>query len=579
MKYEHTKERDDYIAAHGKIVLNACPGSGKTTTVAFKITKLLENWENEHGKYSGIACLSFTNGAKDEINDKIFKFSGTPLKFPHIVSTIDSFINQYITLQFYKVLLPTYTKRPIILDDASFLDKMFFSFKLNNKLIQYSYSPSEIDLQLDNTFSWKNKTVKLTNNDKTIFEKYCNAVKKYQFSNGLLKNSDSTYAALNILKKNPEVAKLLVKRFPYVILDEAQDTSELQDAIFEKLIENGLENVEYIGDPYQSLYEWRNAQPDLFWKKCSSVGWQKYSLTHCRRSTQKIIDCYSVLRLATDAKIASGNSNTILPVRVISYNNKDQLLIRYEELSKSYATSEKNIVVRGTSLQKEFDALPAGSSYWNMTPCIPLHIINAKELFGSNKIKKAIDCLRKYMYILYDKTAYGDNARREEIEKEIFSSPGINGKLLDLIANIPSFNSNLLDWTNSCQEMCKTIFGLAEIPDFHIKKGKYCPTHKIQMTELFKPTKNYGLVNTIHSVKGKNYDSVLLILGNNSSGQSISFSDITKPDKLPNEKQRMLYVAMSRPRYQLIIAVPKLAKVSAEDVKGIFGNSAEFEAI
>jgi len=100
MIYELNEERDAYLQARGKVILNACPGSGKTTTIAQKIIELEQS--KEINSYSGIACLSFTNSAKDEINESYSKLSGKILRFPNHVSTIDSFINKFITLPFYQ---------------------------------------------------------------------------------------------------------------------------------------------------------------------------------------------------------------------------------------------------------------------------------------------------------------------------------------------------------------------------------------------------------------------------------------------------------------------------------------------
>lgn len=260
-----------------------CLGSGKTTTVAYKLKNLLA--ELEH-KYSGVACISFTNVAKVEINEKFHEFTRTSLSFPHLVSTIDSFINQYITLPHFHLL--GYKTRPIILEDYSFLDNMssyeLNKYKLNSRPIAHSYKPSQIDVTADECFLFSGKKPKLVDDNLETFNKYCSTLKKIQYQRGLLKNSDSLYLALKIIKENPKVAKQLNMRFRYLIIDEAQDTSEIQHLIINELIANGLENVELIGDPYQSLYEWREARPDLFIDKSKSTHWRTLTFSECRRS-------------------------------------------------------------------------------------------------------------------------------------------------------------------------------------------------------------------------------------------------------------------------------------------------------
>ena len=70
-------EQKELLNRDGKIVLRACPGSGKTYTVSAKLADLISSWDSKIG---GIATLSFTNVAWKEIDknlgreiDNIFK--------------------------------------------------------------------------------------------------------------------------------------------------------------------------------------------------------------------------------------------------------------------------------------------------------------------------------------------------------------------------------------------------------------------------------------------------------------------------------------------------------------------------
>jgi len=187
MDFEHNTERDIIINARGKIVLNACPGSGNTTTIAYKLTEVTKNWEKTNSRFIGIACLSFTNVAKDEINTKYRNFYGMGISFPHIVSTIDSFINQYITLPFYYLFVKDLPTRPRILDDAGFMDTWHFHHsvsvlgkngKLIKKPLKYIYPPSTIDTNIDGTYSYNGKIPSLESEQLTVFENYCKEIKK-----------------------------------------------------------------------------------------------------------------------------------------------------------------------------------------------------------------------------------------------------------------------------------------------------------------------------------------------------------------------------------------------------------------
>jgi len=94
-----TKEQEDFLCANGNIVLHACPGSGKTHVVARKMMRLIDDWNKPH---SGVAVLSFTNVASDEVESQIKKLMpmGFEVNYPHFVGTLDSFISSFILLRF-----------------------------------------------------------------------------------------------------------------------------------------------------------------------------------------------------------------------------------------------------------------------------------------------------------------------------------------------------------------------------------------------------------------------------------------------------------------------------------------------
>ena len=62
-----TKEQKGFLDAEGRVVIKACPGSGKTYVVAHKLLSYVDNWKDYH---SGVAVLSFTNVASNEIYEK-----------------------------------------------------------------------------------------------------------------------------------------------------------------------------------------------------------------------------------------------------------------------------------------------------------------------------------------------------------------------------------------------------------------------------------------------------------------------------------------------------------------------------
>lgn len=367
MIFEITPENDKYIKSRGKVILNACPGSGKTSAIAYKLTLLAKECETQYGKYSGIACLSFTNVAKNEILTKFEKLSSQTLSYPHIVSTIDSFINKYITLPFY-YLLKHKSERPSILNSVTFLDDMNLGWFPNKRKqsLSFSYKPSLLKLEIDGTITWNGNPPNTKIVEPTVFERFAKKFKQWQLDNGFLNNDDSAFIALQLLKTFPQIGRSLVARFPYLVIDEAQDTSELQYKIFDELIKCGLPNMEYIGDPYQSLYEFREARPDLFIQRYEDKkNWNAYELSSCRRSSQKIIDFYQIFRKRNEKPITSiCKLGTDKAVKVIKYDEYDLHSLVSEYSSYIDTALSYQILVRGSSHLEMFGVKQTHENPW-----------------------------------------------------------------------------------------------------------------------------------------------------------------------------------------------------------------------
>ena len=89
-------QREIVFNKSGKFVVRACPGSGKTYCVGARLARLIHDWKKKH---EGIAVLSFTNVAWQEIEKKCSeKFHIGKIPYPHYLETIDSFVNKYIFL-------------------------------------------------------------------------------------------------------------------------------------------------------------------------------------------------------------------------------------------------------------------------------------------------------------------------------------------------------------------------------------------------------------------------------------------------------------------------------------------------
>lgn len=571
MKFDVTADNNPYLDARGKIVLNACPGSGKTTAIAYKIRQLITECEQSFGEFAGVACLSFTNVAKSEILDKYYSLTGNQVSYPNDVRTLDSFVNHYITLPFY-YLLNRPAKRPMIMDVVSFLDEMNLGrfYAKGGQSLSRILKPSELTFNLDGSIGWNHRPPNPETVDKGVFDNYAKTFKKWQVNHGYLNNEDSSFIAYRLLLKYPEIARNLVQRFPYVIIDEAQDTSEVQYGIFDRLILNGLSNLEYVGDPYQSLYEFREARPDLFVSRyLDATNWRPLQLTDCRRSSQKIINFYSLFRSIREKPILSicthGNDH---PVKIIRYDpeNIPNLILKYESIINS---TEKNcILVRGRKHLEMLGAKPSEEKPWRNG--MAQMLVHAYVCFKQGKSKAAIDAMRTFFTHAQLPKA-GPNEIRKKLEslKEVVD---VNIQLFELLRELPTIDDTLKNWTGKVTKMIAVKLMITV--DLELKqKGK--SFYDLNLKNLLYPENSIPYpVSTIHKVKGMTFDSVLLVLNKDGSGGSLSLKDFTRPSGLPSERQRMIYVALSRPEKQACIAIPN--EISELDIKKVLGDEIKF---
>ena len=328
MDYDITLQRQAYLDARGYTILTACPGSGKTTSIVKKLLTVSRYCEEHYGKHTGFACLSFTNKACAELKQKYREMHDERITFPNEVLTIDSFIMQYVVLPFW-YLCDECKQRPIVVNEAEILDRIYYNnVKINGKWQQYPvmalrsytslmYRKNPSLVSRDKTgFKWNRKTI--TENEIA----YCNAAFTYRLEKGFITSSDALWIACDILERHQSVAKALVMRFPYIIVDEAQDNSELHFELFKLLKRAGLQNIEFVGDICQSIYGFNNARPELLQSMMVEAEWNVLPLSECRRSNQRIINLYSKLKSSDVPTIISHNvEDKGVPIVVYKYED------------------------------------------------------------------------------------------------------------------------------------------------------------------------------------------------------------------------------------------------------------------
>lgn len=580
MEYDLTPQRQAYLVARGHTILTACPGSGKTTSIVKKLRVVSQYCAERYGKHTGFACLSFTNKACAELKQKYREMHDEKLTFPNEVLTIDSFIMQYVVLPFW-YLCDACKKKPIVVNEEDILDHIYYNnVQIAGKwqrypvmeLQQYSkimYSKKPSIVSIDKAaFKWNHKVVTDANE-----KSYCRAAILYRLSKGYVTSSDALWMACYILKHHQEVSRALISRFPYIIVDEAQDNSELHFEFFNLLKSAGLQNLEYVGDVCQSIYGFNNARPELLQAMMAEQGWNVLPMSECRRSNQRIIDLYSKLKSSDVPTITShGVIDKGIPIVVYKYDegNVRDIIRDFYQVCDDNELSKRIILARGVNKCKTLAGVKdVDFKYWKSD--LPYLLIDAVFALEASDMDYAFRKIRLVLSRLIAKDS--PDAKRQFIH-EIEHNKDWNAKIFRFLKQIPSFSLSFKEWSEQTCVLLHDFWELDEQPMFvpyQRQVGYKMKEMENVPVERFHQSRDEGSdyhksIDTIHAVKGATLDAVLLFLSANSKGQGISLNDFPRRSvRYMTESQRMIYVACSRAVNFLALAVPK--SIADENIK------------
>ena len=112
----------------------------------------------------------------------------------------------------------------------------------------------------------------------------------YKKENNLYDFIDIAKLAIEVVDKNDEIRESIKNNFYEILIDEYQDTSDIQELLISKISNN---NVYVVGDIKQSIYRFRYANPDIFKKKyedySKGIGGKEIDLTNNFRSRFEVL--------------------------------------------------------------------------------------------------------------------------------------------------------------------------------------------------------------------------------------------------------------------------------------------------
>ncbi len=263
------------------LIVVAGAGCGKTTVITHKIAWLISQ---QNVAPQNIAAITFTNKAAIEMNERIKKLLPTSQYKSIHMSTFHS-----LGLSIIKSAPEIVNLRSSfsLIDDKDSAQMMTDIIDSKNK--------EAVKNSINQIKTWQSKNISandalLQNDvDGTRTAQYYLEYQQRKSKLHLVDFNDLIDLALIILNSKTPAATLWQKKFQYVLVDEYQDTNAAQYHLFNALVDR-YRMFMVVGDIDQSIYSWRGAQPENMVEiEKNYAESKKIVLTQNYRSTNSIL--------------------------------------------------------------------------------------------------------------------------------------------------------------------------------------------------------------------------------------------------------------------------------------------------
>ncbi len=317
----------------GPLLILAGAGSGKTKTVTSRLAYLIKLGIDP----ASILTLTFTNKAAKEMRERALSMIDETL-YPPLLCTFHKFGLLFLKFHIHRLN----RDNNFVIIDTDDKKRILKSFKPDLPL---SVIAAEIS-------RYKNSLVPpheaIASAQLPNFKKIANLYRKYQdylLENNLVDFDDLLVLTYQILDSDEELCNQISQKYQYIMIDEYQDTNEIQNRLVQKLCSTH-DNICVVGDDDQSIYGWRGANiknilefPDNF-EHVTIIKLEKNY-----RSTKKILEAANNLIAHNRNRLGKKLEATMEEGKDIEiYTSKDE-----QEEAKKVGERIRTLIAQGES--------------------------------------------------------------------------------------------------------------------------------------------------------------------------------------------------------------------------------------
>lgn len=559
--------------------VQACPGSGKTTMVAAKLLIIAKKWQHSH---KGVCVLTHTNVAKREIIDRLKQstYGEILLSYPHFIGTIQEFVNKFLAIPYLRS--DGYQINSIDDDVCSaegwrllkWGTKSYLERKRITSLhgLKYQLRGEELKLSVPGFNKESNSN---SYNDLV-------SAKQRLMEGGYFFYGEMYVFAKHYLLCNPDIKSAVRSRFPIVLIDEMQDTQRFQDELLNDIFLNDSIEFQRFGDPDQAIYSGEGEENQTY----NQVDLEKVENSHRFDHSIALLAknlSFNRINLSSGIAVPEQTSHTIF---LVDENSRCNVLEKFAELCEIEVPVDctKPIKTVGAVGLRKDDGLTIchyvksydkGYSTNAFKPNKLIHYFYESRKFESihEAYRLTLEGIAQSGQISSSKLAFSDGSEEwytaSNIQKYLKNSGNhINFNIL--IKRLMEGEIEAEFWERSVNSI-KSCFGLndtAQLTDFlnfdNTTATVECAVNPNNIITEINGRIIENEVATIHSVKGETHAATLVLETKNYEfdvGQLIEYvlgEKATKPTGVRKPKfMKQLYVAFSRPKYLLCLAMDK----------------------
>lgn len=305
-------EQESAITEDRSVFLIACPGSGKTRTLTYKIAFELSRLQSNK-QY--VVAITYTHRAADEIHERIENLGVDTSQL--WIGTIHSFCLEWI-LKPYGIYHPELCRGFHVIDShesEKILEELCKPYK-SQKITYWDCGFYLTEAGYVLSCSDVRKTNSLNVILRQYFEILC---KRRQIDFELI-----LYYAYQLITEQPSISSILSRLFAFVLVDEYQDTKQIQYSIIAAILRagQGITRTFIVGDPNQAIYQSLGGYPIAFsdFKAMAKIEMKEFELSKNYRSSARIVEYFGNFKVY-DSNIEADSKDKKYP-SLISFDNK-----------------------------------------------------------------------------------------------------------------------------------------------------------------------------------------------------------------------------------------------------------------